>query len=279
MKIGATYISKNTQMATYLFAWNPKKWDWKSLDESIEELNTCGKFIEKWSAQTHKKIKPGDRAFLTKVGSVPRGIMGSGYVISEPFISEHWSGNGTLVHRVLIEFDVLLNPGVEPILTTELLSTGNLTKQTWTPQSSGIPLKDDIAEELEAVWFDFLSTHKVHNNPFTDHKEPHKIFTEGTPNQVFLTRYERNPYARKKCIDYYGYSCVVCNFNFERLYGEMGKDFIHVHHLNQISDIGKEYILDPIEDLRPICPNCHSIIHRWREPLTIEEMCQLINHY
>ena len=87
-----------------------------------------------------------------------------------------------------------------------------------------------------------------------------------------VTKYERNPYARKTCIDYYGLSCYVCQFNFENKYGELGKDFIHVHHLKQISEIGKQYIINPIDDLRPVCPNCHAMIHKRKEPYTIDEI-------
>lgn len=97
-------------------------------------------------------------------------------------------------------------------------------------------------------------------------------YSEGTPTQVTLTKYERNPLARRKCIEYYGTNCFICSFDFETFYGTVGKDFIHVHHLTQIASIGANYKIDPIEDLRPICPNCHSIIHRRKIPYTPEEM-------
>jgi hypothetical protein len=101
-------------------------------------------------------------------------------------------------------------------------------------------------------------------------------YTEGSPFLVELTRFERNIDARKKCIDYYGLSCMVCEFNFEQKYGVAAKDFIHVHHLKKISSIKKEYIVDPIKDLLPVCPNCHSIIHKKKIPYTIKEMKEII---
>lgn len=51
--------------------------------------------------------------------------------------------------------------------------------------------------------------------------------------------------------------------------------FIHVHHINQISDIGKEYEVDPIKDLIPVCPNCHAMIHSKRPAFTIEEIKEI----
>ncbi|MGI6487845.1 MAG: HNH endonuclease [Syntrophothermaceae bacterium] len=75
---------------------------------------------------------------------------------------------------------------------------------------------------------------------------------------------------------HYGSRCVVCGFDFEKIYGPIGKDKIHIHHLIPLSEIQKEYEVDPIRDLRPVCPNCHLIIHSKREPFTIEEVRKMI---
>lgn len=97
-------------------------------------------------------------------------------------------------------------------------------------------------------------------------------FVEGTTNQLLVNAYERNPKARQTCIAFHGTSCMVCGFNFGNTYGEIGKDFVHVHHLTSISEIGDEYEIDPIRDLRPVCANCHAMIHRRTPPYTLDEM-------
>lgn len=272
-KLGIRIFEKAPTVNTFLFAWNPDKWNWTTLEQSIEQLQNSGKVTERWSCVSHKTIKPGDRAFLVRLGSEPRGIFAAGYVTSDPFLSKHWSGEDKDVYRVLIDFEVLLNPEKDPILTLDILKTGNLEKQQWTPQSSGISVKSELVEELEAVWFDFLTTQNISVNPYasTDTDEK-KTYTEGTPNQITQTRYERNPYAREVCIKHYGYACFVCKFDFEKRFGELGKNFIHVHHLTQVSTVGKTYEVDPIKDLRPVCPNCHAMLHRQNPPLTIEEL-------
>jgi hypothetical protein len=84
---------------------------------------------------------------------------------------------------------------------------------------------------------------------------------EGASRQVWVNAYERNPKARKKCIDHYGYNCSVCGFDFEKSYGLIGRKYIHVHHLRALSEIDARYKVDPIKDLRPLCPNCHVMIH------------------
>lgn len=103
--------------------------------------------------------------------------------------------------------------------------------------------------------------------------------SEGMVRQVFVNRYERNRRARRICIDVYGSKCIICGFDFEKTYGPIGKDKIHIHHLKPLSEIQKEYKVDPIRDLRPVCPNCHLIIHSRREPFTIEEVKKMIDAF
>lgn len=269
----------------YLFVWNPNKWSqWTHpnnetyIEKNIEELQNTGKVTLMWSCRSHKSIRPGDRAFLAKVGSTPRGIFGSGKIVSEPFLSQHWSGADKHVPRVLIEFDVLLNPDKDPILSLNNLDKGNLTKQQWTPQSSGISIRHEVLHELEEEWFEFLRTQKIRYNPFSETTDTKQTYLEGAATQVTQTRYERNVFARNKCLKHYGYSCSVCDFNFEIFYGSLGYKFIHVHHLTQVATRKQEYKVDPIQDLRPVCPNCHSMLHKQNPPLTIQELKAIIKN-
>jgi 5-methylcytosine-specific restriction protein A len=95
---------------------------------------------------------------------------------------------------------------------------------------------------------------------------------EGARLTIQVNAFERNPEARSKCIDYYGARCMVCGFSFEDTYGPVAKDYIHVHHLKPLSLINQEYTVDPIKNLRPVCPNCHAMIHQRTPPYRIEEV-------
>lgn len=112
----------------------------------------------------------------------------------------------------------------------------------------------------------------------TDIENPddNEDFFEGTEKQVTTNKYERNRAARKKCIELKGLKCLVCGRNFEETYGEIGKGFIHVHHLVPISSIGKEYQINVEQDLAPVCPNCHYMLHRKEPPYTIEELQRMM---
>jgi 5-methylcytosine-specific restriction protein A len=97
-------------------------------------------------------------------------------------------------------------------------------------------------------------------------------YAEGASRIVSVNAYERNAKARVACIKHYGAACIVCSFNFQTVYGQIGVGFIHVHHLVPLSEIKKQYELDPIKHLRPVCPNCHAIIHSTQPALTIEQL-------
>ena len=102
-------------------------------------------------------------------------------------------------------------------------------------------------------------------------------YIEGAKKEVIVNAYERDSAARAKCLDIHGYQCSVCNFDFLKEYGEIGRNYIHVHHITDLSSIGKEYEVDPQNDLIPVCPNCHSMLHRDAKPArTVEELKSII---
>ena len=101
---------------------------------------------------------------------------------------------------------------------------------------------------------------------------PEREYAEGAVRQVQVNSYERDRAARLACISHYGPVCTICGLVFEERYGAIGAGYIHVHHLVPLSEIGGNYSVDPIEDLRPICPNCHAMVHRRRPPFSIEEV-------
>jgi 5-methylcytosine-specific restriction protein A len=112
---------------------------------------------------------------------------------------------------------------------------------------------------------------------YADEVDPTITYSEGKTKKVSVNSFERNPLARKKCIEHYGLNCQVCNFNFQEKFGELGADFIHVHHKIDIATIGVEYSVNPIDDLIPVCPNCHAMLHKGKpNSFTIEELKTII---
>ncbi len=103
-----------------------------------------------------------------------------------------------------------------------------------------------------------------------------KTYIEGAVVKRVVNAYERDNEARKKCLEHYGTRCYICNFDFGRAYDGIGTGYIHVHHLRPLSQIRESYVVDAIADLRPVCPNCHLVIHIYRKPFRIEDVKAMV---
>ena len=101
-------------------------------------------------------------------------------------------------------------------------------------------------------------------------------YQEGAIRTVTVNAYERNQEAREECLRRHGRSCIICGFNFMEAYGAEAADYIQVHHIKPIARAGGSYVLDPIKDLRPVCPNCHAVIHRRDPPFEIAEVKRML---
>jgi 5-methylcytosine-specific restriction enzyme A len=97
-------------------------------------------------------------------------------------------------------------------------------------------------------------------------------FREGRATQILVNAYERDRAARAACIAHYSCVCQVCGFDFSRKYGSLGHGFIHVHHVVPLARVAREYVVDPINDLIPVCPNCHAMLHCGKEPPSVAEL-------
>ncbi len=94
---------------------------------------------------------------------------------------------------------------------------------------------------------------------------------EGGLRSVIVTRAERNPKNRKDCLNHWGYKCRVCSFDFGQVFGGVANEYIHVHHHNPLAFSG-EIVSDPVNDMSPLCPNCHAVAHLHVPPYSIEEL-------
>jgi 5-methylcytosine-specific restriction protein A len=118
--------------------------------------------------------------------------------------------------------------------------------------------------------------HENGQNIFPEEIDDSNHYFEGAVKSIQVNAYERNSQVRNLCIKEYGVKCSVCGMTFEIRYGDIGKDFIHVHHLRPLSEVGGKNEVDPKKDMRPVCPNCHAMLHMKTPPYTIEELKQKI---
>ncbi|MCD4504179.1 HNH endonuclease [Chromobacterium piscinae] len=101
---------------------------------------------------------------------------------------------------------------------------------------------------------------------------------EGEKKQRFVTTYERDRKLRKQAIAIHGASCKACGFNFGKTYGDFATGFIHVHHVVPVSEFGGQKKVDPVEDLIPLCANCHAVVYLDKSnTLTLEKLKGLLS--
>jgi 5-methylcytosine-specific restriction enzyme A len=138
---------------------------------------------------------------------------------------------------------------------------------------AGLGRPADVSNEVPVriVWA-FDSPGEFHPERPPEEVSPSEAYMEGAVTTVLANRFERNLAARRACIDHWGTKCQVCCFDFEKVYGEIGRGFIHVHHIKPLAEIGESYEVDPVNDLRPVCPNCHAMLHRTKPALEIDRL-------
>lgn len=164
-----------------------------------------------------------------------------------------------------------------------------ITKDGTTAKLSSILGPLVIDDELDKKFIDYCNTlgytANKHKHSFWCFPErfayevsENVLYEEGGVKTKLHKIRERNRAAREMCIRAKGTKCSVCGFDFKAVYGEIGKGYIQVHHLKQLSSTRGIRITDPIKELAPVCPNCHAMLHRGKngKMLTIEELKALV---
>jgi len=101
---------------------------------------------------------------------------------------------------------------------------------------------------------------------------------EGALKLSVTRKFERSRINRAICLRHHGFRCQGCGLLLQELYGALGANVIHVHHLVPVSKMGGSYVLDPKLDLIPLCPNCHNIVHRTEPPVSIENLREITEY-
>ena len=112
------------------------------------------------------------------------------------------------------------------------------------------------------------------------------LVSEGGINTKPSKVRERSKLLRDKANEHYSLPdgrilCEVCGFDFSTVYGEWGKGFTEIHHekpICQYDENGTEvFISEAIKYVKPLCANCHRMIHRKKNhAITIDELKKII---
>lgn len=108
------------------------------------------------------------------------------------------------------------------------------------------------------------------------------VVSEGRINTSMSKRRKRSTKLREAAIKQYtddtgSICCHVCGFDFKKTYGKLGERYIEIHHeepLYQYSDDGfDKYLSEAIKKTKPVCSNCHRMLHRYRDNIiTVDDL-------
>lgn len=262
-------------MATYLLTWIPKRWHWDDLQANVEEVAEKGFHLDNWSTGVTKKIEKGDRLFLIRLGTEPKGIIGSGWAESNWFQDEHWDDSaveeGKYANYVRVRFDTLLNPELDPKAVLRRNELDGLGKMHWDSQSSGVRIPELVARRLEDAWADFLSR----DRRTIPGAEPLAI--EGLRTETVTYVRGRSRQLRDRALEDSKGACCVCDVDYSELLDGKGVRVLQVHHRKQLaaSDAPR---LTSLKDLAVVCANCHLLIHMdSKRALSVEELKQMLS--
>ncbi|CAG1005567.1 hypothetical protein BURK1_03218 [Burkholderiales bacterium] len=140
-------------MSTHLFAFNPAIWSWPSLADDIRALARRGHLDTEWSCGRFRHIEPGSRAFLVRLGVPPKGLIGSGVVMTAPAEGPHWidakKAAGIPARYVVLRLDRLF---AAPLITFDELDVPPWRRFRWGVRASGTRLPSALADALEPWW-------------------------------------------------------------------------------------------------------------------------------
>jgi len=114
------------------------------------------------------------------------------------------------------------------------------------------------------------------------------IIEEGTVDERTVEQRKRSAKLRKIAITEFkkGHGgkifCETCRFDFSRAYGNHGKGFIEIHHTKPVHQVDlrgrRTKLPKALEEVVLLCSNCHRMVHRRKNMLSISELKSIIRN-
>lgn len=258
-------------MTAIILTWNPAEWDrWNpSYESAVVEVRLKGQLRDSWSVAHRVNIDPGTEAYLLRQGA-DHGLVGHGLVTSSPFPGPRFNDPSATTNYVDLVWDRLLP--LSDMITRDMLEA-EVPGFNWRQgaRSSGNTVSDAADDQLARLW-----EREAGSRAYPGPEDASPGFPEGAVIRVTVNRYERDPRARKSAIDVHGTRCRACGLEMGEMYGDIGEGYVNIHHLVPVSQLGPDYCVDPKTDLVPLCPNCHTMVHRTDPPLAPAELAARI---
>jgi 5-methylcytosine-specific restriction protein A len=153
----------------------------------------------------------------------------------------------------------------EPSNDTAFYEAGNICAKFYPAKQlpSETQIINDLANMLQLYEALITAVTSLEANTIQEGDEPPELHYEDATQFRMHKRIERNAKLSNRVKQLRGYTCEVCETNFELRYGDIGKNYIEAHHLKPLASLkGKKVAMDPEKDFAVLCANCHRMIHR-----------------
>lgn len=148
-------------MQTVILMWNPAFSSYK-MDQFLDELHWLhdGFYNDyNWSIWDYEHAQKGDRYFMIRVGQGNTGIVQAGYLSSEPYKDQDWSGKGREIYYMDLAPEYYVNSDKFPFISVDELMQ-KLPGFDWTGGHAGRILPPELAEKLEQLWAEYILQNK-----------------------------------------------------------------------------------------------------------------------
>lgn len=177
-------------IATWLLTWNPGVWNWSTLRDDREKTRAGQTVTLPWRCASTAP-REGDHVYLMRLGVEPKGVVGVGTVSRASYDSPHFdsakAAAGEKMRRIDVDFSDVRDVTSDPILELEVLQ-GEVPDQNWTPQSSGIEIKQKAASRIAHLWSTLTVPQELseaakeeNSNRQVDTTEPLNLILYGPP--------------------------------------------------------------------------------------------------
>lgn len=276
-------------MADYMAYWKTVQ-----VRMGLEESRN-GQFFDHAASKQFRKIRPGDTVWIVNiergthrfllVGRLEVGMvcgqrtaerrLGRTNLYESPFHVIAIDGSEEPIREIRLDSVARRLRFVSPAPSDRLtLPAGRVDQQQVRRLRELTPETVDLFEQL---WREASGGDARRPGENGEELIPNREYLEGGAVRVLANRYERDQEARNACIAHHGAACAVCRMTFADAYGaDLGEGFIHVHHIVPVSSRGRRYRVDPINDLIPVCPNCHAMLHTGTTPPTVAALKRIV---
>ena len=138
------------QPNTFIFRWNPQISSFTLDDYRKKRKAHADEFYLNWSVWDWENAKEGDNYVMMRVDDANPGIAFHGFIESDPYEGENWSGKGNTVHYVDISCLESTPPSRKPILTLDELAAA-MPEVDWLHGHSGELLTPDQSRKLRKL--------------------------------------------------------------------------------------------------------------------------------